>query len=36
MIYHNIPHVSIQLASETIPEFTLRIEIRVVYRYDNM
>ena len=32
----NLPFVSIQLASETIPEFRLWIEIRVVYHYDNM
>ena len=38
VIYPNIPYFSIQLLnlSETIPEFRLRIEIRVVYHYDNM
>ena len=36
VIYPNITYLSIQLFSETIPEFRLRIEIRVVYHYDNM
>ena len=31
-----MPCVGIQLASETMSEFILRIEIGVVYQYDNM
>ena len=36
VIYPNIPYFSIQLLSETIPDFRLRIESQVVYHYDNM